>query len=71
MFNIFKKKQQPTICGITEAEYNCTMDLLEEAYKSACDRQRTCDSKPSGYMKGLACAIKIVGSTKPHNLGGN
>lgn len=67
---LFKKKQakqaSATIVGITCAEYLSIHDALIAAYEAACDRQKSCDAKPSGYMKGLKEAIAIVDNFKPH-----
>ena len=58
------------IIGITAAEYTNLRVALQTAYAAACDRQKSCDSKPSGYMKGLKEAMNIIDSVKPHTLAG-
>lgn len=72
--NLFKKKTSATapaprkVTGITCAEYHRMHDELDAAYEAACDRQKSCDSKPSGYMKGLKAALEIVDKFSPHPM---
>ena len=72
-FSIFKKKHAKggvirPIIGITDAEYNRIHDALREAYREAVLRQKSATAKPSGYMKGLKEAIRIVDSVTPHTM---
>jgi hypothetical protein len=72
--NLFKKKTSVAApvahkaVGITCAEYHRMHDELDAAYVAACDRQKSCDSKPSGYMKGLKAALEIVDKFSPHPM---